>query len=226
MKQVHLGEGLLCEHCSKSFPTKSKLSCHVQVVHLGEKYTCDHCGKSYTQKITLTTLAIPHAQKPPNIKCHCYIYIIFLDIVYHTHTGDNWTKSGDPNSIIPDFHILGAQNALKKLQKSSKKAKKYFFEKSQKNASTHPRGEANCTVWADSVENCDLYPPNNNTIDNVWINPDIFGENPDLGCLDIYPEWKQNLSRHTRNIQTLGTYGLCGSYFSSKEGLVAITVQL
>ena len=102
------------------------------MVHLGEKYTCDHCGKSYTQKITLTTLAIPHAQKPPNIKCHCYIYIIFLDIVYHTHTGDNWTKFGDPNSIIPDFHILGAQNALKKLQKSSKKAKKYFFEKSKK----------------------------------------------------------------------------------------------
>ena len=66
---------------------------------------------------------------------------IFLDIVYHTHSGDNCTKFADPNYIIPDFHILGAQNALKKFQKGSKKDKKYFFEKSPKNASDHPREE-------------------------------------------------------------------------------------
>ena len=57
---------------------------------------------------------------------------IFLCIVYHTHPGDNCPKFGDPNSVIPDLHILGTQNVLKKFQKGSKKGEKYFFEKSKK----------------------------------------------------------------------------------------------
>ena len=69
---------------------------------------------------------------PPPLGEGGAFFHIFLDIVYHTHPGDNCTKFGDPNSIIPDFHILSTQNALKKLQKGSKKAKKYFFEKSKK----------------------------------------------------------------------------------------------
>ena len=68
---------------------------------------------------------------------------VFFYIVYHTHPGDNCTKFGDPNSIIPDFHILGAQNALKKFQKGSKKAKKYFFEKSPKMLLTTHEGNLN-----------------------------------------------------------------------------------
>ena len=67
----------------------------------------------------------------------------FLDIVYHTQPGDNCTKFGDPNSIIPDFHILSTQNALKKLQKGSKKAKKYFLEKFLKILLTTHEGNLN-----------------------------------------------------------------------------------
>ena len=52
---------------------------------------------------------------------------IFLNIVYYTRPGSNCTKFGDPNSIIADFHILRAQNALKKFQKGCKKAKNDFF---------------------------------------------------------------------------------------------------
>ena len=67
------------------------------------------------------------------------IFHIFLNIVYHTHPGANCTKFGDPNPIMPDFHILRAQNALKKLQKGSKKAKNDFFEKSEKKYFFHLR---------------------------------------------------------------------------------------
>ena len=28
------------------------------------------------------------------------------NIVYHAHPGDNCTKFGDPNSIIPDTHLI------------------------------------------------------------------------------------------------------------------------
>ena len=33
---------------------------------------------------------------------------ISLNIVYHAHPGDNCTKFGDPNSIIPDIHLIWA----------------------------------------------------------------------------------------------------------------------
>ncbi|KAI8483946.1 hypothetical protein Bbelb_383360 [Branchiostoma belcheri] len=62
-----------CEHCDKSFPTKSKRTTHIKQTHL-RSYKCPHCEFSSGDKAHLRSHLIKHLSKDPDdaVKCpHC-----------------------------------------------------------------------------------------------------------------------------------------------------------